>query len=85
VEESKKVTCAECQAVTEVPNTTAARNLKQAAYDTKTAIQKTAVAAQEAIVKAKSPPEQFHCSVCDTLLFVPKGILLLQLQLSLRF
>jgi hypothetical protein len=73
VEEVKKVTCAECQAVTEVPNTTAARHLKQAAYDTKTAITKTAVAAQESIVKMKSAPEQFHCSVCDTLLFVPKG------------
>jgi len=73
VEEPKTVTCAECQAVTEVPNTAAARHLKQAAYDTKTAIQKTAVAAQESIVKLKSAPDQFHCSVCESLLFVPKG------------
>jgi len=73
VEEPKTVTCSECQAVTTVPNTTAARHLKQAAHDTKTVIQKTATAAQESIVKMKSAPEQFHCSVCDSLLFVPKG------------
>jgi DNA-directed RNA polymerase subunit RPC12/RpoP len=59
--------------VSAVPSTAAQRHLKQAAYDTKTAIQKTATAAQESIVKLKSAPDQFHCSVCDSLLFVPKG------------
>jgi len=72
-EEPKTVTCQRCNAVTPVPSTAAERHLKQAAYDTKAGIQKTATMAQESFSKMKSSPEEFHCSVCDNLLFVPKG------------
>lgn len=67
------VTCPQCQSVTVVPSTNAAKHAREAAVKTKEFAVATAVSAKQGVAHLRADPDTFHCQHCDALLGVPTG------------